>query len=65
MTDKSYSDETCRISKFTQNDVQNKDAVFITEIEMSVLKKQYQIKNDGIYVVAQALQEFFEILSSK
>ena len=39
MTDKSYSDETCRISKFTQNDVQNKDAVFITEIEMSVLKK--------------------------
>lgn len=45
--------------------MQNKDAVFITEIEMSVLKKQYQIKNDGIYVVAQALQEFFEILSSK
>ena len=45
--------------------MQNKDAVFITEIEMSVLKKQYQIKNDGIYVVTQALQEFFEILSSK
>lgn len=62
MTDKSYSDETCRISKFTQSDVQNKD---VDEIEMSVLKKQYQIKNDGIYVVAQALQEFFEILSSK
>ena len=51
-----YTIETCRISRFTPKFVRNKNAVFMTEIDMLKFEKQQQLKTDKMRIVTYALQ---------